>query len=359
MKSQDPFHDIDPMESAEREAFQADVSAFLDDELDERAVARTVERLEADRECAEFFDSIQQSLEAHREVARTGMDQNPAEFFAGTLRQLLGSKASGATLEDQQLAHRLAVVFYQVGKAYVLTGCDPDWRQRVFERPVEVDHERASARGFVDGIAERAEGARVAGLDWASKRHLLNGTLERIEEPYAKARRMLEECLAIESDYEPALLWLASLDRLEGKALRAARGFERVFEEGISQENRAHAAMQLGKIHAAEGDYREALRYYRWVGLSGELDRDRRFFPAGFNAGACYIHLRQGDRAIETFRSLLDDHPDQASELAGFFAGSPELQRVVSSLPGLLETLFESCPELFQSGSEEPGSTSH
>lgn len=338
-------------EAHEREAFQSDLSALLDNELDERAMGRTMERLESDAECREFFSSIQRSLEAHREVSSQGLDANADGFFAGTFRELLGSKAE-RTLEDRQLAHRLAVIFYQLGKAYVLAGCDSDWRQRVFERSVEVDHQRATGRGFVDGIAERAEGDR-AGFDWAAKRHLLNGTLEKILAPFEKARRMLQECLEIESDYEPAILWLANLDRLEERPLRAARGFERVFEEGISPSNRAHAAMQLGKFHAAEHNYQEALRYFRWVGLSGELRRDRRFFPAGFNTGACYVHLGKTEHALETFRTLLDEHPERISELAAFFTGAPSLQKAVSKQPGFLEALFERCPELFQ-----PGTTS-
>ncbi len=333
-------------EAQEREAFQSDLSALLDDELDERAVGRTMERLESDAECREFFSSIQRSLEAHREVSAQGLDASADGFFAGTFRELLGSKA-GRTLEDRQLAHRLAVIFYQLGKAYVLAGCDADWRQRVFERPVEVDHQRATGRGLVDGIAERSEGDR-AGFDWAAKRHLLNGTLEKILAPFEKARRMLEECLEIESDYEPAILWLANLDRLEGRPLRAARGFERVFEEGISPSNRAHAAMQLGKSLVAEGDYQEALRYFRWIGLSGELRRDKRFFPAGFNIGLCFVHLGKYERAVSAFRNLLDDNPERVADVAAFFTGSPALQGAASSAPGFLEALYERCPELFQ-----------
>lgn len=354
MKSyQDPQGEELSAADAAREAFQADLSALLDEELDEHKVARTVRRLESDEECQEFFSSIERSMHAHREVVERGLDANASDaFIADTLRSLLGKQVEDS-LEDRQLTHRLAKIFYELGKAYVLTGSDPDWRQRVFDRPEEVDRQRAAGRGFVDGVAERSE-ATDSRLDWSSKRHLLNGTLEKIQEPFEKARRMLQECLSIEPDFEMAILWLANLDRLEGHPLRAARGFERVFEEGISTTNRAHAAMQLGKGLVAEGDYKEALRYFRWVGLCGELSRDRRFFPAGFNVGLCLVNLGKTRQALSAFRNLLDTHPDQAPQIAGFLAGSAELQAQMVSLPGFLEALYELCPELFQPAATQP-----
>ncbi len=331
----------------EHEAFQADLSAMLDEELNEQAAARTMQRLEQDAECRDFFSSIQLSLQAHRHT------KDP-EFLVDQYRTLVG-RGMPRALEDRQLVHRLAIIFYQLGKAYVLTGSDPDWRQRVFEQPVEVERMRATSRGWVDGVAVRSgPGSSSSGFDWSQKRHLLNGTLERISAPFEKARRMLDECLAIEDDFEPALLWLAMLDRLEDKRISALRGFTRVFEQGISPTNKAHAAMQLGKMHAAEGDYAEALTYFRWIGLSGELARDRRFFPAGFNAGSCYAHLRRPARAIATFRRLLDEHPERSGDLARFLAGSPATQEVINQQAGFAEALFEQCPELFRDLSTGP-----
>ena len=335
----------------EREAFQADLSALIDRELDEPAAARAMERLEQDEDCREFFESIARSIDAHRHL------KDP-EFLADTYRELVGGGVP-ASLESRQLVHRLATIFYQLGKAYVLAGSDPDWRQRVFERAVEVERTRTSARGFIDGVAARQPREDDAGyadagcandgtaVDWSTKRHLLNGTLERIEAPFEKGRRMLDECLAIEPDHDPALLWSALLDLREGKTLRAARGFRRVFDEAIEPANKAHAAMQLGKLHAKEGDHREALRWFRWVGLSGQAARDHRFFPAGFNVGLCWAHLCRPARAIDAFRRLLDRHPDRASEVAGFFSKSPELRAAIDRQPGFTEALFRRCPELF------------
>ena len=311
-----------PEAFSERELLQFDLSQMIDGELREEPAARTLERLEVLPECREFFEHMLAQLGANRDLSRP---------------------------------ERLASIFYQVGKAYALSAFDPDWRQRVFERAVSVDAARSQGRGFIDGVASRqAEGEpeRFGQVDWRQKRHLLNGLLERIERPADKAKRMLEECLRIEADYDPAHLYLGFLEQKAGLKLRAAKRFRQVFDEGVDPGNRGHAAMQLGKLYVAEGEFRTALTWFRWVGLSGLARLDERFFPANFNIGLCYAHLERPARAIEAFRSMLDRHPGRRSELAQFFARSPKLRACIDSQPGFAEALLARCPELFSSPAE-------
>jgi tetratricopeptide (TPR) repeat protein len=257
--------------------------------------------------------------------------------------------------ETRQLVHRLAEIFYQLGKAYALSAIDPGFRTRIFEQAVSVEPARVRGRGFIDGVAARSESGTVGGIDWRTKRHLLNGALERIEQPLVKARRLLEEALAVEDDYEPAQLYLAFLDAREGRTLKAAKGYRAIFDTAVDPGNRGHAAVQLGVLHTAEGEFREALTWFRWVGLSGLADLDRRFFFARFNVGLCYAHLRQPERALEAFRGMLDRHPERVGELVSFFARSPELRAAIDAQPGFTEALAARCPELFQSANGEEG----
>lgn len=336
-----------PEAFSERELLQFDLSQMIDGELREEPAARTLERLEVLPECREFFEHMLAQLGANRDLSRP-------ETLVEHYRELVGGRLPN-DLETKQLVHRLASIFYQVGKAYALSAFDPDWRQRVFERAVSVDAARSQGRGFIDGVASRqAEGQaeRFGQVDWRQKRHLLNGLLERIERPADKAKRMLEECLRIEPDYDPAHLYLGFLEQKAGLKLRAAKRFRQVFDEGVDPGNRGHAAMQLGKLYVAEGEFRTALTWFRWVGLSGLARLDERFFPANFNIGLCYAHLERPARAIEAFRSMLDRHPGRRSELAQFFARSPKLRVCIDSQPGFAEALLARCPELFSNPAE-------
>jgi tetratricopeptide (TPR) repeat protein len=195
-------------------------------------------------------------------------------------------------------------------------------------------------------MAARTGGVH-GGLDWRSKRHLLNGALERIEEPLEKARRLLEEALVIEPDHEPSMLYLAYLDKRAGRTMAAAKRFREIFHQAVDEGHRGHAAMQLGVLYTEEELWRDALVWFRWIGLSGLTDLDPRFFVAEFDVGLCYAHLERPERALAAFRRLLDRHPDRAEEVAGFFARSPELQRAIDAQPGFPEALAETCPELF------------
>jgi tetratricopeptide (TPR) repeat protein len=323
---------------------QAELSMLADGELDEYRAARAIAELESCPACGEFFDSVRDQIRLHREL-------HDPETMRERYADLVGAPGV-ADLEVRQAVHRLADIFYQLGKAYALSAIDPDFRTRVFERAVAVEPTRLRGRGFVDGVAARGD-SDLGGFDWRSKRHLLNGTLERIDDPLAKARRLLEEALEVEPDHEPAQLYLGFLDARAGRTMAAARRFREVFDTAVEEGHRGHAASQLGVLLVAEESYREALVWFRWIGLSGLADFDSRFFVTSFNVGLCYAHLGRQERALTAFREMLDRHPDRVSEVADFFARSPKLQRAIDAQPGFTERLAFTCPELFAGPGKE------
>jgi len=279
--------------------------------------------------------------------------ENPDELFAhvALLRAQDEAKLSdfekiSANVESIELINRLATVFYQLGKAYALSAIDPGYRTLIFEAVVAVDRTKSAGRGFVDGVLMRGEGD-LGGLDWNEARHSLNGRLERINDPLEKAHRLLAECLDADPSHEEARLYLAYLHAHEGKTLKAAKEYKEVFDTAIDDRNRGHAAMQLGNLHGREEDYRKALACYRWITISGLDKADDRFFGARFNIGKCWVMLGERERALQTFRELLDTHPDHVVEVAKYFAGAPSLRSSIDLIPGFPEELVARCPELF------------
>jgi tetratricopeptide (TPR) repeat protein len=330
-------------DSAVCEALQADLSSLIDGELDDRAAVRAIAHLEACEGCREFFDHIRAHVNLHQ-------DLSDSDTLLGRFALLTGADdGAPRDLESRLLVHRLATILYQIGKAYALSVLDDAWRQRVFEPAVHIERARVMGRGFIDGVAaDRSRGEeRGPGVDWAAKRHLLNGTLERIPTREEKARRLLEECLAVEHDHEPAHIYLALLDARDGKVLRASRRLEEVFHTAVDPMNRGHAASQMGRMLFGEGDYRGALVWFRWIRASGLADEDARFAVVRFNIGLCYAHMGERQRALDAFRDMLDHHPDRAGELADIFRGSPLLRAAIDRQPGFTMALARTCPELF------------
>jgi tetratricopeptide (TPR) repeat protein len=327
--------------------FQVDLSCLVDGELEEAAAGRAVAHLELCDTCREFFEDTKQQVLAHRELA------DPGRLLVH-YSSLVGSDID-REVETIELVHKLATIFYQLGKAYVLADIDPDFRTRIFEEAVAVEATRSNGRGFVDGVLSSGR-AGAGGVDWQGARHMLNGRLSKIEAALEKGKRLLRQALDVDSTHEEARLYLAFVDAHEGRKIRAATEFRRVFNTSVDPANRAHAAVQLGNLLADEGEFKRAVACFRWITMSGLADDDDRFFFARFNLGMYYADLRDQPRSLASFRALLDRHPTRVQEVADLFAHSPRTRAVIQSQPGFAEALFERCPELFSPAEGGPGS---
>jgi tetratricopeptide (TPR) repeat protein len=330
--------------------FQLDLSCMLDGELDEARAGRVMLHIEGCGSCSDFLEDLRTQVRLHRDMT------DPDRLFA-RVAMLTGTHL-GEEAEAIDLIHKLATVFYQLGKSYVLSAIDPDFRTRVFEAAVSVNEIQSQGRGFVDGVLMKGTD-HTGGVDWTHARHMLNGRLERIEDPLEKGRRLLEEAVAADPAHEEARLYLAFLHAHEGRYLRASEEYRQVFHTALCEENRGHAAMQLGRLHAGEEDFRKSLLYFRWITISGLDRRDSRFFGARFNLGKAYAMLGDRKRSLAAFRTLLDEHPDHAADVARLFAGAPKLRQVIEESSGFTEELVARCPELFSApsaaGSAEGG----
>jgi tetratricopeptide (TPR) repeat protein len=319
-------------------SFQLDLSALVDGELETSTAGRAVMHMEACTVCRSFFEDVRSFVRLHREASE------PERLFAH-IALLTGGDAL-ATVEGIDLVHRLATIYYQLGKAYVLAGIDPDYRQKVFETAVPIAEYQSRGRGFVDGVLLEGK-ASVGGLDWQRARSMLNGKLEKIDGPLEKGRRLLEEAIGTDPSHEEAQLYLAFLHGHEGRRLTAAEEYRRIFRTAIDPRNRGHAAVQLGRLHSAEANYRKAIACWRWVTICGLADEDERFFVARFNLGMAYALMGDQRRSLHYFRQLLDRHTDRTGEVAELFSRSPRLRGAIDSKPGFAEALLATCPELF------------
>ena len=332
------------------ESFQLDLSCLVDGELDEVAASRAMVHLETCDACRGFFDETRQCLQLHLDMA------DPDRMLARV--STLTGLGAGIDLELESRAieavHRLSTILYQLGKAYVLAGTRPGWTLRVFEEAVPVEPTQARGRGFVDGVLSGGD-EDLGGVDWRHARGILNGRLKRIAGPLEKGRKLLEEAVAVDGSHEEARLYLAYLHAHEGRTIQAFEEYQELLRSAVDENNRGHAAMQLGLLHGAQGDYRRALRCFRWVTLAGLPRRDARFFVAHFDVGLYHLLLDEDDRALDRFRVLFDQHADRLPEVIELFAREEGLRGVLESRPDFAEALVARCPELVSTKPEVPG----
>ena len=333
------------------ESFQVDLSCLVDGELDERAAGRAMLHLETCDECRDFFDQTRHCLQLHLDMA------DPDRMLA-RISTLTGADLTLASPHESraiEAVHRLSTILYQLGKAYVLAGTQAGWAVRVFEQAVPVEPTQTRGRGFVDGVLSGGE-SELGGVDWRHARGILNGRLKRIASPLEKGRKLLEEAIAVDGSHEEARLYLAYLHAHEGRTIQAFEEYRELFRTAVDENNRGHAAMQLGLLHGSQGNYRRALVCFRWVTVSGLSRRDPRFFVAHFDVGLYHALLGDDDRALARFRQLLDLYPDRLPEVSVFFANEESLREILENRPGFAERLVERCPELVSpAGEPEPG----
>jgi len=348
----DPFWDQDVASICE--SFQLDLSCLIDGELDDQAAARAMLHLENCEECAGFFEDTRQCVQLHLDMAEP-------ERLLARLSTLTGTDLAREA-KGIELVHRLATVLYQLGKAYVLAGTKPGWTTQVFEEAVPVEVTQTRGRGFVDGVLMSGQ-ENVGGIDWRHARGVLNGQLKRIVDPLEKGRKLLEEAIAVDGSHEEAQLYLAFLHAHEGKTIRAFEEYRRIFATALHENNRGHAAAQLGQLYGEEGNFRKALACFRWISISGLAAHDPRFFVVHFNQGVLYARLNDPQRSLACFRRLLDLHSDRLPEVRRLFAESAPLQDAIGAQSGFAEQLVATCPELFeipsQPGDLDPGGAHH
>ena len=349
------FHDQDFQQwseglSEDAQQLQFNLSCLVDGELDEAAAARVMVQMEESPECRAFFDDARRYVRLHKDMA----DPERLEARIATLAGVVPAGAEAVSeAEKLDLIHRLATIFYQLGKAYVLAAIKPEtFCEPVFENPVPVADAQAKGRGFVDGVLLTGKAVRT-GLDWRQARHMLNGRLERIAEPLEKGRRLLLQALETEPDHEEAKIYMAFLHSHEGKTLKAADLYREVFDTAMSEGNRGFAANQLGRLYHLEEDSRKALICWRWLTMTGLADRDDRFWMTRYNIGVAYAYLGDQARTLDYWRRLLDTHPDHVADVAEMLAATPKLRLAIESQAGFSEALLERCPELFGYDTQE------
>ncbi|MFT7678975.1 MAG: tetratricopeptide (TPR) repeat protein [Planctomycetota bacterium] len=342
MEAQAEFDAWDQQLNASQMTLQADLSCLADGELDEAAAARVMVKLEEDDESREFFDDIQRFARLHRDMAEP-------ERVMARLASLTGDQIMERT-EEIDLVSRLATIFYQLGKAYVISAIEPKaFRERVFETTVPIESTRTRGRGFVDGVllGGRADKQR---LDWREARTYLNGRLERVEDPLKKGLHLLQQAIATDASHEEARIYLAFVYAQQGKRLKAAKVYREVFDTAISQENRGHAAVQIGQLHTAEDEHRQAAIYYRWVCTSGLAEQDARFWFVDFNLAMAYLGMGNPGRCLDYLSGLSSKHPDRIQEAAKLAVSAELFQEAMQGQAGFAERFAERCPEYLTSG---------
>jgi tetratricopeptide (TPR) repeat protein len=288
-------------------AFQRDLSALFDGELPEETARKTMVHMEACSDCSEFFEAIRLQALAHKDLAVPGS-------LAQRIRRLNGEDIFDG-MTDSEILRRLASALYQLGKAYVLTATDENYRIRVAEEPVTIDTfecgEAVEAAHAAKKTGACATGAEA--LEHKAASHLAHG------------RQLLDEALSLKPKFAEAQLYLGLTCQAQKDAVGAEKAYQQVFLHTDRLVNRAHAAIQLGMLHDHAQNHARALRFYRWVVASGLVARREDFGFVLYNIAVQHLSLGNLEAAATLLVDIRQSRPTLWVQVRNWLRDSPEL----------------------------------
>ncbi|MCB9892586.1 MAG: hypothetical protein H6833_13120 [Planctomycetes bacterium] len=326
---------------------QADISSMLDGESDDAAVHRALVHIEVCPRCRDFFEGLQGQMRLHRELV------DPEKLIRRIQRFDGADFFRRVPVKDN--LKRLAVFFYELGKAYLLMSADQKYLLKVFEESVPIPATASRGRGFVDGVIQAygdtpdAMPSQGAGdYDWIKARGLLNGELDHEALTREKARLLLEEALCLRPGFAKARLYMGFYHQLTEEWTLAATEYRRVFETTRNLSNRAHAAVQMGVLRHLQGQPRIARRWFRWVVRNGVVRRDSRFYFVYYNLAVLTAHQGDLEKAIAYFDILHERFADRAQEVRGFLGRAHNFQQLLEQKREFAGHLRRRCPSFFE-----------
>lgn len=324
--------------------FAADLSALVDGEVDETVARRLIVHLEICDPCREFFASMQAMAKTHRELAAMA-----GKVDAKALRSSAKERAARARVRrivGRRAFRRFAAVLYRLGKAYLLTTVDRNYRTEIFRQPVPVDRESVRGRKLVDRILARGEG-RYDGFDWIEAGRLLEQNFDSDADLRERARVLLEQALALKPNFAEARLYLGFYFKLTGDLVGAEREFRRVFETAKNAENRGHAGTQLVTVHEALGNFQDAIQVIDRLHARRLPEHDGRFYFTYFNLAV--LRALRGEFALsaDALATLTRRFPDRIGEIRQKLANNPPLRDALRASPEFRSDVERRIPALF------------
>lgn len=334
------------------EAFAADISALVDGELESAPTARLVEHMDACDACRSAFDSFRRLSRLGR-LAAEDLDAqivgrvDPRKLFSGVTRCLV-----------DEHSEQLSALFYELGKAYAFTAnraLEERERQSVLgaKRAIAIRGGEARARRLLrqaEDVERMGEHRRPSGSLFRGSRQLFaerGGAAGPVATAMLRARRFLEEALALQPERDEARLWLGFVHALQGRHDRARLEFRRVYLDGQRIVHRLMALQSLGKLHSVEGDYRRAAECFREVVAYEGAEVEPGLFASFLNLPVNCAKAGLHQESVSHFADLTRRFPARVAQIRGLLARKSHFQHLLTHDPRLHADLSRHVPSLF------------
>lgn len=333
------------------EQFEAQLSSFVDGELDQLDHQRAAEHIEGCLHCRTFVNSLagladlnrqhQGDLEAQRFLA--GLDSEA--MFTGLTRKLLTDARS-----------RLSGVLYELGKALISAGLrtSPHITEVPFfvKKPGSVATLKRKgerlAREYSSLRREYAKGEKSAPELKKSGLFPRNDAV-RSSPAFESGRVCLEECLKLSPVCHEARIYLAHYFGTVGRFDKARQQIRTLMRQEPPRKMQIHGAHVLGRIYSAARQFVKACEMERKVLEAATKDEDLLMQAGSLTNLAVYaFKLGRYDEVESSLDRLVREFPSRLEDMVlPTLQRSREIRQILQKDRELLGRLRRRFPTVF------------
>ncbi len=327
------------------EHFEAELNAFVDGELQALHLKRVVAHLDKCPACRSYVDQLRAFAQMHRDCSDSEALLKAIDapgIFQNITAVLLSEKVD-----------KLAGLFYQIGKAFILKGAS-ERRKGIktspLTQPKPIDQSKRSAKTL---LKETGELSRL-NSDYEKVLRKANsffrkGSRDRTDR-LEIGRRFLEESLGIDAKCSESRIYLGFSYMITRNYDLARDQFRKVLAfPGVSEENRMIAFQNLGFLYVIEKRYEEAVDCFREIEKSGIIERQPKFYSILTSLAMTYAKVSDFEKSVEYFNKIVKQFPAKVVEVRKELCAMETFQNLIRTERAFRDRLQRTVPVLFAS----------
>ncbi len=335
---------------------QIDLSAMLDDELDQPSMRRVLVHADVCPSCRMFLLGIRSQARAHldlhaifegRPLAEIDLNADASEPGAGARPATLAAELR-QKLSDSRVA--LTRILYELGRGHVLMGTSPSFYRAVAREPVPIPDVCMRGRNLLDEVRRLAPALQTeaAGHEWVRAKMLFaTGQRASPAENLGKGIDLLREVLLLRPRYHEARIYLGHAYHIRQERDLARHEFRIVLSDAGDLIMRAFALENLGNVDLEEGFPARAIPHFLQLVDSGVIRREPRFYTTYFNLALAYGLLAEFEACMRWLGRLHAEFPHRRGPMRKELNSRTQFAAALARRPDVADDLVRRFPDWF------------
>lgn len=330
---------------------QADLSAMLDGELDEKSIRRVLVHSDGCPSCRDFLTGIRAQVRSHRQLHELldAPDDQMIDLDSGSESKGGRVRIPASELRQELTRNRrqLARILYELGRGFVLMGISPEYSRVVLREPVPIPDTCRRGRNLVDEL-ERAASSHALPQDLVRAKEAFGDDL--LVSPELNLRKgiaLLHDCLLLDPGFAEASIYLGHAHFVTGEHSAAIAVFESVLATAADPVAAALARMHLGNVYLEQSRPDLAEAVFQALVDSGAVSLRPQFGLIYLNLALAVGYQGRFDDCYAWLQRLHRELPHKQRMVAEELRANESFLRSLEQCPGVYSRFAADFPFWF------------